>query len=659
MFRSVNTKVIAAFVAVLIIALSAALVVNYGKIRDHEHELSDSMGLAAAKECSAVVENSYDYGNDGPFVPGTDNYDSCRNLLRELCQTSGMSYMYVCRYDVENDTITYIMAVGSSDDENEKISRDRPYGTIVTSGIDDVEKRVLAGEEVHNALETNNQFGNMLDWLSPVPDMGDDVLAGASYSVSQQRKRETFNALNIMMPFVIAFLALLAIEIAILRTSVFRPLRIVAERMRGFSAENLNTFEPLGITSKDEIGDIAEAFEAMAVDIGQYTSKIERLAAERAHADYELEVSRRIQLGMVPERTETAGTAFSACGFSRPARSVGGDFYDVVQLEDGRIAIVVGDAAGKGIAAALFMSVVKTIIRDGLLAGFGPAKALSNANGRIASSNPEGMFVTAFACILDPTCGEMRYANAGHMPPLLVGTGARSLEVDPGELLGLFDDSVIEEANVSLKPGQGLLIYTDGVAEARAADGTFVGAQRFAEAIGAQAPYAGASDMVDAAVRVVDEFVDGNEQFDDLTVVAHVFGGGGEKAPGSEEQSISCELPSDMASFSALREALLATNVDAALKRTACLACEEAFANIVSYSNATRIWAEVSEGPGCLRMTLADDGIPFDPLAADPIDKDFAELDSGGMGINLVRQLASALEYRREDDRNVLTITVS
>ena len=656
MFRSVNTKIVAVFVAVLIVALSAALVVNYNRIRQHEHELSNSMGLAAAKQCSAVVENSYDYGSGGEFVPGSADYDTCLALLRELCQTSGMNYLYVCKYDVENSTITYLMAVGASDAENEAISRERPYGTVIEAEIDNVELRALAGEEVSKAIELDNQFGHQLDWCYPVADMGEDVLAGASYSVSQQRNRETAETLNVMIPFVIAFVVLLAVEIVILRKSVFKPLRRIAGRMRSFSAGSAGDFEPLGITSKDEIGDIAEAFEGMAGDIGEYVARIERLASERAQTEYELDVSRRIQQGMVPERTELSGAGFSSCGFSRPARSVGGDFYEAIKLEDGRVAVVVGDASGKGMAAALFMTVAKTIIRDGLLTGDDPAKVLVHANERIAQSNPENMFITVFAVILDPATGEARYANAGHMPPLIVGERIRMLEVEPGELIGVFEDAAVESGVIRLQPGQGLLVYTDGVVEARAADGSLFGEERFASRLRDAVPFANASDMVDATVRLTDEYAAGLEQFDDLTVAALRFEGAAALKASNEQNAVSFELPCEMTSFAKVREALFATDVGDELKRKACLACEEAFANIVSYSGATRIGVRTWEGNGRLHVELADDGASFDPLAAEAADKDFEDLDAGGMGINLIRQLASDLEYRSEDGRNVLTI---
>ena len=660
MFRSIHTKIVVAFAAVFLITASIILSTSYVQIKQHEQELSDSMGLAAAQECANAIEIAYDQGSGGEFVPGSSNYDSCCRYLRDLCLATGMNYLYVYKYDTENNTITYIMAVGASDDENEMINRERPYGKVVHTKISDAEIRSLAGEDVKSPIETNDQLGFMFDWVSPVRGMGNDVLAGASYSVTKQRQEEMANVWNSLLPFAIVFLVLFIVEILILRKSVFDPLTVIAQRMRGFRADRMDELGPLGITSNDEIGDIAEAFEGMAADIGDYVSDIERMASERAQAAYELDVSRRIQQGMVPERTEKVGTRYTACGFSRAAHSVGGDYYDVTELEDGRVTLIVGDVAGKGLSAALFMTMAKTVMHESVQAGLSPAEVLNHVNARLLQSNPEGMFVTSFVCIIDPANGEAHFANAGHMPPLLIGDGVRALEIETGELLGLFDDPAFEEGSIVLERDQSLLIYTDGVVEARGGNGSFLGERRFAEELRAALPCMSAGGLVDAVVHIVDVFAADSEQFDDLTVAAFMLDGASEPVPaGASGLSDAIALPRDSTAFSKVREALFATSVDDNLKRKACLACEEAFVNIVSYSCATQIWAQVRENDGQLCIELADDGIPFDPLAASPDHKDFEDLDSGGMGIGLICQLATKLEYRYQDDRNVLTIIVS
>ena len=655
MFRSVNTKIVVAFIAVFVVAFCVSSWVNFNHIREHEHELTDSMGAGAAEGCAAAVQIAYDNGSGGDFVPGTEDYDNCRKYLRELCQANEMNYLYVYRRDAERGTITYLMAVGASDDEDRLINQERPYGTVVQAAMTDVERRVLAGEEVDEAIETDNQFGQMLDWVARAGDLGDGVLAAASYSVSEQRMREIANTWSITAPFLLAFIVLLVMEIVIFRKSVVKPLRVIADRMRGFTAEDPDEFEPLGIASRDEVGDIAEAFEGMAGDIGKYVSNIEHMTAEQARVDTEIDIARRIQLGIVPERTDVSGEGCSACGFSRPARAVGGDFYDVIKRKDGRIAVVVGDVSGKGVAAAMLMGVAKEILHGALAANVGPAVVINSLNRRMCESNPEGMFISAFVAVLDPATGQVRYANAGHMPPLVVGERVELLEVDPGELLGLFDDVVIEEGELSLAEGEALLVYTDGAVEAVGTDGSFFGEKRFIDGLQAEVPYESARALADAAVHVVDGFIGDREQFDDLTIAVLMHGG----AAGVSRLPASLELPCDMASFAHVREALFATDADDALKRKACLVCEEAFANTVSHSGATRIWAAISEGDGCLRIELSDDGAAFDPLAAEVADKDFEELDSGGMGIGLVRQLASHAEYRRDAGRNVLTVIVS
>ena len=164
----------------------------------------------------------------------------------------------------------------------------------------------------------------------------------------------------------------------------------------------------------------------------------------------------------------------------------------------------------------------------------------------------------------------------------------------------------------------------------------------------AHAPYAGAQTLVEEATSAVDAFAESREQFDDLTLLALM------------RLSELTELPMDIASFSVLRERIMAAHCNDDLKLKACLACEEALVNIVSYSNANHMWFDVSEeGEGALRIILADDGNSFDPTSAAVAEKEFESLDSGGMGINLVRQLASDLHYRREANRNILAIIMA
>ena len=255
------------------------------------------------------------------------------------------------------------------------------------------------------------------------------------------------------------------------------------------------------------------------------------------------------------------------------------------------------------------------------------------------------MFATVFACVLDPATGQARYANAGHLPPLLVGDGVRAVDARPGVLLGLFEDAGLEDGTLKLGEGECLLMFTDGATEAVNPKREFFGITAFAERLSESAPYRDAGAVVDAVVDAVDGFAAGCEQFDDLTVVA------------LRRVSVGLrELPVDIASFSTVRDAIMKQSSDEAVGRKACLACEEAFANIVAHSGATRIWFSVAREGDRLQVTLADNGTPFDPLTAAPAPRAFDDLDSGGMGLNLIRSLSTQAAYTRTT-RNVLTLT--
>nr|WP_283102078.1 SpoIIE family protein phosphatase [Olsenella intestinalis] len=395
----------------------------------------------------------------------------------------------------------------------------------------------------------------------------------------------------------------------------------------------------------------------MAGDISEYLDSIEALTQERLQVSVELDVARRIQLGIVPGHFELERPCLEVAALSRPAREVGGDFYAVVRLDGDRVAVAVGDASGKGMAVALFMVMVKTLIKEGLAAGDSPATVLNEVNDHICESNPEGMFVTVFACVIDPATGTVTFANAGHTTPLVVGDDARPLKQEIGTLLGLFDDIDLVDETVTLAPGETLLVFTDGVTEAVDKNKAFLGDAAFAERLSARAPFASAQSVVDATTQIVDAHAAGHEQFDDLTALALTH-----TPPTPAEKSLPVagahEVPADITSMDAVKEAIFATSADGPLKRRTTLAVEEAFANVVSYSGAKHAWYAVEEMPSGLSVTLVDDGDPFDLTTAEAPDPEFEDLEFGGMGMRLVRDLASDVSYRYEDGLNVLTIEV-
>ena len=644
MLGSIKGNIVVTFLVALVIICGISWITSLGVVQENDRRAINVMGHSASQSCASLF--SLIYKTDGDIEPGTEEYEEYREVLRSLCKDSDMDYLYAYECDVENQTVTYLMCVASDDKDDERVRRDRPYGTVVELGFSDAELRALQGEKVLEPYEISNEFGHTLEWFTLVDGWDGQVLAGASYSAEARTDMVRQRTASIVIPIILALLALLAVQMVILRKHVFEPLVSITGRMHSFFSDTAENIEPLDISANSEMREIANAFEGMAGDIDSYVHHIEQMTSERVQANVELDIARRIQLGIVPERMKIEKPGFAASAFARPARAVGGDFYDCFELEDGRIAAVIGDASGKGIAAALFMAMVKTMIHDALVTGANPAELLNEINDRLCESNPESMFATVFVVVLDPDTGKARFANAGHVPPLLVGERVRELEVDHGLLLGVFEDAGLQDGSFTLAQGESLLLCTDGATEALNSDNEFFGDERFMNQLGDAHPYASPDSIIEAAVSAVDDFVQDHEQFDDLTFVALT------RYP-CEMQ----EVPVEIASFAIIADAIMSTEGAPESKRKACLACEEAFANIVSYSGAEHAWYKVVNGAGKLCVTIADDGTPFDPLSAPLRQTSFDELDGGGMGLGIIRQLSSSLEYQRDAGRNILDLT--
>ncbi|MFN2228008.1 MAG: SpoIIE family protein phosphatase [Anaerolineae bacterium] len=237
----------------------------------------------------------------------------------------------------------------------------------------------------------------------------------------------------------------------------------------------------------------------------------------------ELLLAGRIQASLLPAGPpELPGWQVAAA--LRPARETSGDFYDFIALSGGRWAIVVGDVADKGVGAALFMALSRTLLRT--YAGEFPARAdrvLAAVNERILSEARSGLFVTVFYAILDPASGTLLYANAGHPPPLVLGSGLTP-EAEPrglartGMALGVLETERWEQRSVTLAPGEGLLLYTDGVPDARSPEGASFGVGRLLEVARREAG-CGAAELEAAVLAALTHFAGREPQLDDVAVV--------------------------------------------------------------------------------------------------------------------------------------------
>lgn len=247
-----------------------------------------------------------------------------------------------------------------------------------------------------------------------------------------------------------------------------RPLTILSQGASIIGEGDLDY--KIHLEKGDEIGDLATAFNAMAGKLKLYMEDLRQTTKEKEKIQSELTIARNIQLSMLPrifppfpERND-----FSIYAMMEPAQEVGGDFYDFFFLDDERLCFHVGDVSGKGVPAALFMVITKTLLKNQAITGVGTAEVLYHVNNLLCSENEEMMFVTAFLCILNLRTGEMEYSNAGHNPPLFSKDGGEFdyVKTKPNFILaGMKNFSYISQT-IKIEEGDTLFLYTDGVTEA-------------------------------------------------------------------------------------------------------------------------------------------------------------------------------------------------
>lgn len=261
-----------------------------------------------------------------------------------------------------------------------------------------------------------------------------------------------------------------------------------------------------------------------------------QLEAERemaARVAGELEAARRIQMGILPVPADVLGgdDRIALHAFVEPARMVGGDLYDFFRLDADRLFFLIGDVSGHGVAGSLFMAVTKALCKSAALRRAGDLGAvLREANAEISRDNPEALFVTVWAGVLDARTGGLEYCNAGHEPAWLFGLDSpptRPLTDGAGPPLCVVDDYPYAAASYRMRPGETLCLLTDGVTEATDATGGLYGRTRLGAVLAATPPSASVREVGDAIGADVTRFADGAEPSDDLTVLVVRWNGPG------------------------------------------------------------------------------------------------------------------------------------
>lgn len=304
------------------------------------------------------------------------------------------------------------------------------------------------------------------------------------------------------------------------------PVEVLSAGARAVGSGDLDhRFE---VNTGDELDALAETFNAMTADLKQYMANLEETTAARERIQSELQMATTIQTSVLPrsfpafpDRSE-----FDIFALMDPAREVGGDFYDFFFVDGTHFCFLVGDVSDKGVPAALLMMVTKTMLKSEALRGTAPDEILRRVNNLLAADSETGMFVTVFCAILDTETGGVSFSNAGHNPPLVCrdGQDPQFVPLPEGLPLGCMPGAEYSGGALTLAPGDALVVYTDGVTEARDPSRHFYGADRLERWL-AQQPITDVTDLAAGLREEVARFGDGAEQADDITVLVVGFSG--------------------------------------------------------------------------------------------------------------------------------------
>ncbi len=391
--------------------------------------------------------------------------------------------------------------------------------------------------------------------------------------------------------------------------------------------------------------------------------KFKKLNDKKERMESELRVAHGIQMAMLPnifppfpERGD-----IDMFAFLDPAKEVGGDLYDFY-IRDNKLFFCIGDVSGKGVPAALVMAVTRSQFRTVSAHERSPLHIVTAMNNSMADINRDMMFVTFFCGILDLLNGHLRYCNAGHNGPLLIGKdGVRQLPVIPNLPLGIMPGMAYQEQETDLMYGEAIFLYTDGVTEAEDKDHRLFGEERLKDTL--TKAKGSAMDKLSKLKAAISSFVGKAHQSDDMTTMLITYMN--DKNPDSFERHLILhndirQIP-QLAGF--IETIAQDAHIDKSLAMSLNLALEEAVTNVIMYA-----YPQGSDGlvdieavirKDSIDFMVIDSGKPFDPTAVPDANVDSALEDRpiGGLGIFLVRNIMDTVKYERKEGKNLLSMT--
>jgi len=521
--RGIKRKMTIAFIVMgILLSLcvgAGVFTVSFRQVSAHYTEHAFSTAKAAALLVSGdSIARFLEYGKD-------EEYDETYKALKEVKIVSGMTYLYVMVPGEEDNTALYVFDIFVDGDNPDMIGQLGQTMSDSVSAAFDIGSHVYYDGHIEDSTVVSV---TVYGWLASafIPIFASDgtiaAVMGADISMNQIIGAILLQTLQVLLVTVAIIVVFLLILRYIAGKQILNPVMHLSKHMDGFDPEEGKLEEIQVPDSGDEFQTIAESYNRMIGDIKYYMENLAAVTADRERIATELNVATEIQSSMLPSIFPAfpESNEFDIYAVMHPAKEVGGDFYDFFMIDKDTLGVVIADVSDKGIPAALFMVISKTLLKNEAMAGRSPKEAFENVNIQLCENNDADMFVTAFMGYLDIPSGRFTYVNAGHNPPLVRRDGKYDfLQVNPGLMLAVMEDMEYTQEETILNKGDMLFLYTDGVTEAKNIENKFFTAGRMLEKANfyKQSP----TDALLLKIKEeVDLFAKGTEQADDITMLA-------------------------------------------------------------------------------------------------------------------------------------------
>ena len=590
-----------------------------------------------------------------------ERYYELLDILFEIKDSNDITYLYVQK--LEGDQCTYIMDADRSAEQCQ-------LGT--THDVSGPTKEAEHPENGIPAFITNDTYGWLCTSMEPVrDDAGEPVaLVGVDVSMNDIMEDRADYLRSVILVMGIAVIALIAVILFGIDRVLIRPINMLSDAARSFVQDRSSgqksdsAISRLNIRTGDEVETLCDSVKQMEQDINSYITHLTSVTAEKERIGAELNIAAQIQADMLPRifPVYMERYKFEISASMDPAKEVGGDFYDFFLIDDDHIGLVVADVSGKGVPAALFMVIAKTLIKNRAQMGESPAEVLRSVNTQLCDGNEAELFVTVWLAKIQISTGKGIAANAGHEHPVIRrADGSYELVVyRHSPAVATMEGIRFREHEFELHPGDSLFVYTDGVPEATNAENELFGADRMLQALNRE-PDAEPERLLKNVREAIDAFVGDAPQFDDITMLGFSYFG---RVKDSAELTV--EAKDD-------NLAQVLEFVDGQLEMLECspkaqmqidVSVEEIFVNIAHYAYTSgtgdaTLRVDTSLEPKSVTITFTDRGIPYDPLSKpDPdITLSAEERQIGGLGIYMVKKSVDDIRYEYRDGQNILTFT--